>query len=147
MNKAFATIVALDIAVLTLPSALLGLALYFVQVPFWTTFLLSFVGLGVAGSLSNKIIGGNTERITKKLENETAKLIASQTISVKCAYCGTINSMLFKTDSDMVFDCTSCKQKNSVVLQIGVARTTTPLNMKTPSEELISDAQIDSEKE
>lgn len=144
-NKEALIFLVFDLGLLLLVSAAIAGATALLGAPFLPIFLFSFSVICVIGWLSNMVIQNRTQKIIKKLENSTARMIASQTLTANCAYCRVPNSVLFNAAEEMTFTCTGCKQLNKIILQYGAARTTTPLDVKLPTEEVFSDSSIDKE--
>lgn len=145
MNKPLLLILTLDTVLLLAVSALVGGAFSLMGFHFLPAALLTLAGITAIGVFSNMIIEGRTAVSVSRLENDTAKLLASQTLIANCAYCNAQNSALFKVNEDMTFICSSCKQPNKIIWQYGAARITTPLDVKLPTEDLIPNSELDKE--
>ena len=145
MNKTLLWLFLIDLGILSFFSACVAFSLLLLDIPFGTSFLLSFVSISLVGFIINKIVSGKNEIKIKKLDYETSKLLASQSIVMPCAYCKTQNSVFFNAATEMTFNCTACKQPNKVIFQFASARITTPLDMKISDNPLFSDSEIDKE--
>lgn len=129
MNKTISLILLLDFFILLFISVLVATGLYFLSIPFISGFLFSFSFLFLTGILLNSIYKIKINNSNKIIELETAKLLASQKLSVNCAYCRANNETFIRVDKDIEFNCISCKQPNKVILQYGAVRVTSPLNV------------------
>jgi hypothetical protein len=129
MNKSIFIILLLDIFIISLITTGISFGLYFLGVPLISGFLITFSIIFLIGIVFNYFYKNSILLKNKKIELETVKVLATQTISVNCAYCRAQNDQLIRTDKDIEFNCISCKQPNKIILQYGAVRVTTPLNV------------------
>lgn len=78
----------------------------------------------------------------KKLENDRLSLFAQQSADLKCAFCEDVSVVPIRLDRDNEYICPNCGSRNSVYLNITVARATTPLNVKNFTTTNINDEKI-----
>lgn len=76
------------------------------------------------GTLYNSYISSKTRISNNKLESERLMAESIQNIEISCAYCGTKNSVPVIIGIDNKFECTTCRETNSVLLSCSAARTT-----------------------
>jgi hypothetical protein len=127
MNKALILVLILDLLIISLVSAITSFGFYMLNFSFFSTFFISFGIIFFIGILFNILIDNKNKRDNIKDQLEIAKTLASQKLTVNCAYCRVKNEEYIRTDKDIEFDCISCKQPNKVVLQYGAVRITTPI--------------------
>ena len=75
----------------------------------------------------------------KSLENERLKEFSKQSTELKCAFCGKTSIVPIRLDGDNEYICPHCDKKNSIYLNITVARSTTPMNVSPLSKSMVED--------
>jgi len=143
MSKEIIYIVLFDFLIVSVLSLILALGLFLLTVPILPSLAISFVIICSGGLISNMLIQNKNKLLEKKLDNETARLYASQVLPVNCAYCKASNPQFINLNEEMTFNCIACNQPNKIVFQYGSVRVTTPLNVALPSKDLIPDEELD----
>ena len=133
-----------DILLLAFLSSIFGLGCFLFGLPFWGGFALAFVSLFVIGLIFNGIYISRINGKIAKMNNDTAKMVSEQEITLSCAYCRSPNSVLLAKHS-MDFTCAQCKNKNRVLQSFTTVQISTPIDniSETSVNELISDAELD----
>ena len=93
------------------------------------------------GYVVNTVMDYYTAVKNKSLENERLKLYSIQSAELKCAFCGEISVVPIRLDTENEYVCPSCGKRNSVYLNITVARSTTPMNVNPLTTSMINDEE------
>lgn len=114
--------------IVTLISAIIGLAIQNIGGNFLTTFLLAFSCQYILFSFVANILNAffAQQRLKKELE-----ILEPLSTILECAYCNHNNLMTFIADDleTSEFTCAKCEKKNTVKIQFVVARQTEILNL------------------
>jgi len=75
----------------------------------------------------------------KSLENERLKEFSKQSTELSCAFCAKSTIVPIRLDDDNEYVCPHCGKKNSIYMNITVARSTTPMNVSPLSKSMVED--------
>lgn len=109
--------------------------------PTYTFSILTIAQL-ILGYAINTIVSSYTTIKNKALENERLKLYSMQSAELKCAFCGEVSVVPIRLDIDNEYVCPSCGKRNSVYLNLTVARSTTPMNVNPLTTSMINDDEM-----
>ena len=108
-------------------------------------FMYSFLAITliqiVISAAVNTVVSSYTALKNKELENDRLRLYAVQSAELKCAFCGEVSVVPIRMDVDNEYECPSCTKRNSVYLNITVARSTTPMSVSPLSTSIINDEE------
>jgi len=76
---------------------------------------------------------------SRALEIARIESFSKQSADLKCAFCGDVSIVPIRMDTDNEYRCPNCNERNSVYLNITVARSTTPMNMNKFTTSMIDD--------
>ena len=94
------------------------------------------------GYIVNTIVSSYMSVKNKALENERLKLYSMQSAELKCAFCGEVSVVPIRLDIDNEYKCPHCGERNSVYLNVTVARSTTPMNVNPLTTSMINDEEL-----
>lgn len=98
----------------------------------WSVYLGTFAATTSLQLFIGKLWAMHVERATAVAMEELStkqKFIESvQYVDIQCAHCAQTNRIKILLNKDNSYTCTSCKQQNSVLIEMSTARKTVPLN-------------------
>jgi len=131
MGKYIVILMSIGVVVLTSLLASLPVLLFGLSVAryFATFFILVALQLFV-GKLWNYYVDHKTNLEMEKVNATKAMADAVQHLQVTCAYCKTLNLAKILLGEDNTYECTACKEVNTVLIETSSARTTQPIMPK-----------------
>jgi hypothetical protein len=117
-----------SILITIMVSAAVAWAIGFTGTPFTNTFIITIIGLFIAGFFIGQVSDTLLVINNKKLENERIKEFTKQGVYVECAFCSHSNFVPIRFDVKNEFNCDGCNKKNAVYLDITTTQTTTPID-------------------
>ena len=120
-------------------SSIGGLISQYYGYDFWYAFALITVVQIVISYCFNTTVSAYAALKNKALENERLKLYSMQSAELKCAFCGEVSVVPIRLDIDNEYHCPSCNERNSVYLNLTVARSTTPMSVNPLTTSIIND--------
>lgn len=115
---------------------------YYLINSFWPMFFIMIAFQFIVGAFVNKYI--QSKNLVKMREIISRNKLAEsyQTITLNCAYCSVHNNVRYVFNSEGIFECVQCKNKNKIILNVMTARVTEPL----PSDVVVSNIFKELEK-
>jgi len=102
-------------------------------------FILAMIVQIVIGYAVNTLSTTYINVKNKTLENERLKEFSKQSAELKCAFCSEVSIVPIRLDIDNEYVCPHCDQRNSVYVNITVARSTTPMNVSSLTTSMVED--------
>lgn len=103
------------------------------------TFIGAIILQVVVGYVVNTLTYTYVSVKNKSLENERLKEFSKQSAELKCAFCGETSVVPIRLDADNEYRCPHCNERNSIYLNITVARSTTPMNVSSLTTSMVED--------
>lgn len=123
-------IMALSVGLMFIISGLFGFGVSLFGLSGWGTFLIVtgiqlFIMLPINRFLGIKFNKSELKRLDKILQIQ--EIEGKQLTTLECSYCGNKNAMLIDVNQENEFICTTCKNKNKIILQFTAVQTTDPI--------------------
>ena len=100
--------------------------------------IISLIQIVISYSV-NTIVSSYTILRKKEIENDRLRLYAIQSAELKCAFCGELSIVPIRLDTDNEYECPACIKRNSIYVNLTVARSTTPMNVSPITTSMIND--------
>ena len=130
------TILLISILSVCIVSAITAGAFYLMGFNFLISFLIIVSLISFIGNMWNRYM---EYKISTSIAQSTAmnELATSyQSIKLPCSYCNVPNIIKYVFNSDNIFECPNCKNKNKIIVNMMSARTTEPLIADTFASEI-----------
>lgn len=108
-------------------SSMLAGAFYLMGFNFFVAFLIIASLISFIGTMWNRFMEYKTRTEIAKASAMNELATSYQSIKLPCAYCTTPNVIKYVFNSDNIFECPNCKNKNKIMVNMMSARTTEPL--------------------
>ena len=107
-----------------------GLFLSELGVSFWKSFIFALIVQIVGWNMFTAYQKSKIVRAQQEIEKEYARSLSKQQIEIPCAACNHVQLHLVDLNSDNMFECEACNQKNSLYINIESAAMTVVEDVK-----------------
>lgn len=108
-------------------SSVAGYAGSLYGIKFWATFLAVTALQFILGALVNKYIQIRNEISMRDIASRNMLIASYQQLELNCSYCNTKSNIRYVFNSDDIYECPNCKNKNKIIISAYTARITEPV--------------------
>lgn len=108
-------------------SGTVGYGLTLCGINFWATFCAVTALQFILGAFVNKYIQVKNEISVRDIASRNKLIDSYQQLELNCAYCNTKSNIRYVFNSDDIYECPNCKNKNKIIINAYTARITEPV--------------------
>jgi len=112
-------------------SSVTGLLFYLCNLSFWVGFLIAFIVQFIINETYTKYLNKKYEKDILRLQKEISEIDLLQKVETNCEYCGQKNLANIHLNQDNYIVCSSCQNKNKIIINYYCARITEPIYAKS----------------
>jgi|GEM_PF-5437580 len=109
---------------------------------YWSAFAVIFAIQLFLGGCWNYFVNTKNRAEQRRLKAADELADAVQNIEISCAYCHSNNMVPILVGHDNRFICSTCKEKNAVMISCAAARTTDPIMPKAELAEIFRNLDV-----